>query len=164
MKSYTLTYISNASSQARTACLKTCYQASSTWYGLVGVPCDPSLATYNIGQLRYHFLEPNTYFLSFMHMVAAPCHDISSFKGTTTKRPSTKRPSLQNVLPAKRPSTKCHCTKRPSTKRPPIQNVLLYKTSSSTKRPSTKRPQIKNVLHSKTSSLKKNIYMKILNQ
>jgi hypothetical protein len=38
--------------------------------------------------------------------------------GTPTKRPSTKRPCIQNVLPTKRPSTK-----RPSTERP------IYKTS-----------------------------------
>jgi hypothetical protein len=44
--------------------------------------------------------------------------------GASTKRPSTKRPSLQNVLPTKRPSTKRPSTKCPSTKRPSVQNVL----------------------------------------
>jgi hypothetical protein len=73
--------------------------------------------------------------------------------GASTIRPSTKRPSLQNILPTKRPSTKHPSTKHPSTKRPPLQNVLLYKTSSSTKRPSTKHPQIQNVHVYKTSSL-----------
>jgi hypothetical protein len=70
--------------------------------------------------------------------------------GASTKRPSAKRPSLQNVLPTKRPSTK-----HPSTKRPPFQNVLLYKTSSY-----TKRPPLQNVLPQNIHRYKTSMYTK----
>jgi hypothetical protein len=56
-----------------------------------------------------------------------------TFYGTPTKRPPTKRPRLQNVLPTKRSFTKRPSTKRPAyktsmdTKRPCLQNVLAYK-------------------------------------
>jgi hypothetical protein len=71
--------------------------------------------------------------------------------GTSTKRPSTKRPSLQNVLPTKRLPQNVHLYKTSSyTKRPPLQNVLpqnihRYKTSFTTKRP----PSIKKKLQAR---------------
>jgi hypothetical protein len=64
---------------------------------------------------------------------------MARFLGTPTKRPSTKRPRLQNVLPTRHPSTK-----RPFHKMSCLQNIHGYKTSMD-----TKCPPLQNVLPSK---------------